>query len=677
MGNCQLTKNATVVPKSSEGRQRISIQQMQSALLIWLDNNIDETNDDCQNTITKLRRAVNDIKTYTNGDQCLEFIRTIVDNKVCMIISGSLGKNFVPRVHNMSQVDSIFIFCGNKKHHDQWTKDWPKIKGVFTDITSICEALKEAAHQCEQNAMPMSFVGTNKKLDQLDSSFMYTQIIKEIILTIKFDQTHIQDYLNHCDVAFAGNTKEIENIKHLEHEYYNKTPIYWYTCQMFLYPMLNRALRLMDCDTITRMGFFIGDLHRQIELLHKEQYASTTAEDTFIVYRGQGLSSGDFEKICKIKGGLISFNNFLSTSTVRKVSLGFAEDATINPDQVGILFVIKINPAQSTTPFASIAGISDFEKEEEVLFSMHSVFRIQGIKQMGGNNRLYEVSLILTADNDPELDRLTNHTRKESFPGEEGWYRLGLVLCKMGQPDKAEDIYQVLLKQRNDDKSKAPIYHQLGVFKRNQGKYQEALTYSEQSLAIYKKTLPPNHPYLATSYNNIGVVYYSMSNYSKALSSHEKALAIRQQSLPPNHPDVAGCYNNIGNVYQSMGNYPKALLSHEKALEIKQRSLPSNHPDLATSYNNIGNVHSKMGNYPKALFYYEKDLEIRQQSLPPNHPGLMFPYNNIGVVHKNMRDYSKARTFFERAIQIGQQSLPSNHPDLQMCKNNLERVKKK
>ena len=545
MGNGQSTTNASVVPKDAEGRRRINMQRMQNVLLIWLDSNINETNEDCQNTITKLRRAVNDVNTYTNDDECLEFIKTIGDNKVCMIISGSLGQRIVPHVHNMSQVDSVFIFCSNKKYHEQWAKDWPKIKGVLTDITSICDALKEAAHQCEQNAMPMSFVGTNKKLDQLDPSFMYTQIIKEILLIITFKQKHIQDYFDYCRDAFADNENEIENIKQLESEYHNKTPIYWYTCQMFLYPMLNRALRLMDGDIITHMGFFIGDLHRQIEKLHQEQYAGATAADTFTVYRGQGLSTGDFEKISKIKDGLMSFNNFLSTSTVRKVSLSFAQDATRNPDQVGVLFIMKIDPTQSTAPFASIAGISKFKTEEEVLFSMHSVFRVQDIKQIDGNNSLYEVNLTLTADNDPELSRLTDYIRKESYPDSEGWYRLGVVLRKMGQLDKAEDIYQVLLDQAKDDKNTADIYRQLGWVKNDQGKYQEALTFYEKSVAIRQKTLPSNHPDLATSYNNIGAVHYNMGNYPKALSYYEKALEIRQQSLPPNHPDLAKSYYNI------------------------------------------------------------------------------------------------------------------------------------
>ncbi|CAF4306042.1 unnamed protein product, partial [Adineta steineri] len=105
------------------------------------------------------------------------------------------------------------------------------------------------------------------------------------------------------------------------------------------------------------MGLFISDLHRHIEQLHQEQYAGSTAADTFTVYRGQGLSAKDFRQMIKIKGSLISFNNFFSTSKDRDLSYAFAESNQANPDLVGILFIMKVDPSQSTSPFALIAGI--------------------------------------------------------------------------------------------------------------------------------------------------------------------------------------------------------------------------------------------------------------------------------------------------------------------------------
>jgi tetratricopeptide (TPR) repeat protein len=453
-----------------------------------------------------------------------------------MIISGSVGQHIVPRVHNMSQVDSIFIFCGNRKRHEQWAKEWPKIKGVFTEITPICEALKQASLHCEQNAISISFVSTSgnatsTNLDRLDPMFIYTQIIKEILLTITFEQKHINEFIDYCNDVFDNNEKELKNIEKFKRIYRDQTPIWWYTYECFLYPMLNRALRTSDVDIIITMGFFIGDLHRQIEELHKEQFSGHQADKTFIVYRGQGLSKTDFDQMQNTKGGLLSFNNFLSTSKKRHVSLDFANDALTNPDLVGILFVMTINPSQSSTPFASINGVSYFkEKEDEVLFSMHTVFRIHNIKRMDENQRRFQVDLTLTDNNDKDLRALTNRIREDTFPEVEGWYRLGQVLLKMGQSDKAEQVYEMLLDQAKEESEKALIYNQLGVAKLNQGEYKEAITLYEKSLEILERTLPGNHLNLARSYCNIGLVYNSMGEYSKALSSHEKGLAIEQQS---------------------------------------------------------------------------------------------------------------------------------------------------
>ena len=77
--------------------------------------------------------------------------------------------------------------------------------------------------------------------------------------------------------------------------------------------MLNRALRALEEDTIINMGFFIHDLHQRIQELHRQQVGGYH-EKTFTVYRGQGLSTTDFDKLQQPKGRLMSFNNFLSTS---------------------------------------------------------------------------------------------------------------------------------------------------------------------------------------------------------------------------------------------------------------------------------------------------------------------------------------------------------------------------
>lgn len=636
------TVSRSVQWKVTHRPRRMNIQMVQNILLIWLDNNIDENSADCRNTLSQLRRAVNMINTYRDVNQCIQFLQTIENEKACVIISGSLGQTVVPQIHDMIQIDCIFIFCGNKQYHEQWARKWPKIRGVLTQIVPICEALQKAAQQCERNATPISLMTTTgtgvlkKHQNQLEPSFMYTQILKEILLTIEFDQEHRNIFVQHCREALGENEDELKKVKKFKRNYHNESPIWWYTLQCFLYPMLNRALRAMDADTIIKMGFFIVDLHRDIEQLHQKQFAGYQPNKSFIVYRGQGMSTGDFEQMTKSEGGLMSFNNFLSTSRDPVVSLNFARDALENPDLVGILFVMAIDPAQSTTPFASIAHISHFkDKEDEVLFSMHTVFRIGEITDIEKNAPLYQVKLTLTSDNDKDLRLLTDEIRAEDDSNDKGWYRLGSMLLKMGLPDQAQEVYEVLLKQTNDYLEKGRIYDRLGTAVDDKGDYQEAISFYERSLAMYERTQPPPLLNLAATHGNIGTAHFSMGQYPQALSSYKKALVLQQQILPWNHPDLAATYNNIGLVYKNTGDYSKALSSHEKAFEIRQQVLSSTHPDLAMSYNNIALVYLCTG------------------------------------------EYSKARSFCERAINIGEQSLPSTHRNLQNWKKNLEIIKKK
>ncbi len=90
---------------------------------------------------------------------------------------------------------------------------------------------------------------------------------------------------------------------------------------------------------------------------------------------------------------MISFNNFLFTRKDRTISLDFARDTLANPDMVGILFVMTTNPTKSSTPFASTNRISYTGSEEDVLFLMHTVFRIHGIKFMDETQRLIQANL--------------------------------------------------------------------------------------------------------------------------------------------------------------------------------------------------------------------------------------------------------------------------------------------
>ncbi|CAF1130713.1 unnamed protein product [Adineta steineri] len=666
--NTATSSESTTTSDTRLPRQRM----VQNYLLLWIDASIDQTNKDCQDTLAQLKDVVNNVNICTQPDQCIQALNQLDHETAFVITSGSIGQHLVPKIHGMSQLDAIYIFCGDKPRHEGWTQNWTKIKGVHTNINEICDALQLALKECDQDSTAISFLtvyemASTKNLNELEATFMYTQIFKEILLDMQHGQQAIKQFIAYCRRSKSLTPLKIDLF---EKEYHAQSAIWWYTsCN--IYSMINNALRTLNADAIITIGFFMSHLHQQIQQLY-EQQISTYGGRPFIVYRGQGLMKTDFEKLRKTKGGLMSFNNFLSTSKAKKVSLRYARRALSNPDMVRILFIMSIDPCLNSTPFASIKEKSPYKKQEEILFSMHTVFRVGAVKQINNENQLYQVELQLTSDDDQQLRLLTNRIREEV--GGTGWQRLGGLLLKISHLDKAEELYNVLLEQTSDEGEKAIYYHQLGYVKDGQGDYEKAIWYYKQGLVIFQKTLPSNHPLLAISYNNIGLVYNNKGEYSKALSYYEKALEIWGKSLPSNHLSLATPYNNIGNVYNHMGEYLKALSSYEKAFDIRQKTLPSNHPDLATSYNNIGSVYSKMGEYSKALSSHEKALEIYQKSLPSSHPDLATLYNSIGSVYNKMGEYSKALSSHKKALEIRRKSLPSNHPHLASSYNNIGTV---
>ena len=230
---------------------------------------------------------------------------------------------------------------------------------------------------------------------------------------------------------------------------------------------------------------------------------------------------------------MLAFNTFLSTSLNEKVSLQFAQKSLKKPDSVGVLFQITIDPSISSTPFAPIKAVSAIPNEEEILFSMHTVFRIGQINQI--EDRLWRVELTLTSDDDQELKRLTEYIRQETSNSTK-WERLGHLLIKMGNFDKAEEIFQILLEEtfKNDEKIHSSLYSHLGDIKCNKGDYKGALEFYQKSLEIRQKYLDSNPSDLANNYNNIGLMHDKMGEYSKALEFYQKSLEIGKTSLPPN-----------------------------------------------------------------------------------------------------------------------------------------------
>ncbi|CAF2883632.1 unnamed protein product [Rotaria sp. Silwood2] len=647
---------------------------VQNFILIWLDSTIGDSGKDFQYTISQLRKIVNSITLFIDSDACCKFIEKTRDEQIFLIVSGKLGKTLVPLVHKYVRLDTIYIFCGQPLHH-RWTENWKKIQLVSDQIERICQSLVKDTSQCEQDLTPTSILSSNdssnQNLAQVNSSFMYSQLIKEILLEMTYDERAIEVLVDFCRNRFQDNQHELKIIEEFQKDYRKYSPIWWYTRECFTYKMLNRGLRTFNINIISVMGFFMKDIHQQIKEIHSKR---SNRMGPFIVYRGQGMLNDEFIGIRNNIGGLLSFNSFLSTSDDLKVAMEFAQRSVGRPGKTSVLFEIEVDPTLTSTPFASLNNVtSSKEKEKETLFSMHTVFQIVQVKE--DNNQIWKIILKLVSNNNLQITQLTEQIRREIGEGS-AIDRLGRLMIALGELEKAEAIYELLceLTSENDKKTVAWIRNQSGYIKYKQEQYSEAQAFYKDAREIQEKMRPSTDIDLAVTYSNMGLLYTNLNDTSNALLYHQKALEIREKNLKVNHQDLATTYNNIGLVYYQRQEFSTALSYYEKTLKIYQQILPANHSWLATTYKNIGLAQISKGEHTTGLDNLCKAMDIRKMVLPPNHPSIASICSTIGEVYRETKEYPTALKFYEEALVIEKNAPQINYSSLAMTYYKISRI---
>ena len=201
------------IASSSKSSSRIN--QLQWG--VWVDANIDESNSDCQDILLQLGSIVDDIKLFTDSEKCTQFFNTVESENIFLITSASLGPHLVSNIHDIPQLYAIYILCDNISQHEQWIKAWSKIKGVYTSINTICKTLQLNIEQWNQDHISISFINTDEvnstqNLNELDPSFMYTQIFKEIFVDMEHNKQSLKDLAIYLREQYADKPVQLDTI---------------------------------------------------------------------------------------------------------------------------------------------------------------------------------------------------------------------------------------------------------------------------------------------------------------------------------------------------------------------------------------------------------------------------------------------------------------------------------
>ncbi|CAF1338406.1 unnamed protein product [Adineta steineri] len=455
--------------------------------LIWLDANINvkETRD----TEQKLRSIINHIKKFQDIKKCRQYIeQTSQKDRLVIIVSGRLGREIVPSIHQLRQVISIYIYCIDKESHEQWAYKFTKIKSIVVDLDELVSQII-ADHQIQKKVEePLSInifatnVDAEKSMIEVNGQFVFFQILIDCLLRLKSTEIDKNELIKLCENEYKGNQTELNNFREFEKYYSRNNVLLWYTKETFFYKTLNAALRTQNIHMIFLFRAFIYDIYLQLQQCQSKYPLQ--------VYRSQLISNDELNSLRQNIGQFISVNSFFSTSDERPTALLLLlRDITTKSDLERVLFEIDADPNIVTTkPFANISEHSYFPNESEILFMIGSIFRLDNIYRK--DDQLWIIKMTLCNDDEHDLKQALMYMKQQINNEETDLQTLGKLLWEMGKIDLTEKYFNRLLQELSlNDPLHISLYEDLGKLASQRGDYHMSMKW-RQKLLTFKEENP-------------------------------------------------------------------------------------------------------------------------------------------------------------------------------------------
>ncbi|CAF4634765.1 unnamed protein product [Rotaria sp. Silwood2] len=165
--------------------------------IIWLDANVN-TNER-RSAEQKLASIVKHFEKFQDKEQCQKYIEEQSEkDRLVMIVSGQLGKEIVPSVHNLQQVMSIYVYCMNKEINEQWACRFVKVKGVVVQLDELISRIMTDHNIQKTMKGPLSTTTVTAytdtgKLDNVVDDEMLKLAKNEIIRALDLEEHEIKD----------------------------------------------------------------------------------------------------------------------------------------------------------------------------------------------------------------------------------------------------------------------------------------------------------------------------------------------------------------------------------------------------------------------------------------------------------------------------------------------------
>lgn len=214
----------------------------------------------------------------------------------------------------------------------------------------------------------------------------------------------------------------------------------------------------------------------------------------------------------------------------------------------------------------------------------------------------------------------------------------------------------------------ATIHNNLGVLRKAEGRYDEALAFYKLVAARLSARDRENQATLA---HNLGGIEHARGNFTRAEPHARRSVRLRESVHGARHPAVAADVAALAAIVESRGRLAEAAGLYRRALRVFERAFGPRSLEVGLNLASLAAVEQQRGRLAPARRLYLQALAIKEPLLGRDHPDVAMSVNNLAVLERDAGDAARAAALFRRALSSFRRRVGDDHPHTVLARENL------
>jgi tetratricopeptide (TPR) repeat protein len=215
------------------------------------------------------------------------------------------------------------------------------------------------------------------------------------------------------------------------------------------------------------------------------------------------------------------------------------------------------------------------------------------------------------------------------------------------------------------------LLNNLGVLRKAQGRYAEALRYYRRAEPLLPRR---DREARATLEHNLGGSEHARGRYAAAEPHARRAVALRAASRGTSHPAWAADVAALAAVVEARGRFAEAATLYRRALAVFERRLGLRSLEVGLTLAGLAALEQQRARPARARSLYARALPVLEARLGQDHPDVALTLNNLAVLERNENRLARAVALFRRAAASFGRRLGARHPHTALARDNLRAV---